>query len=218
MIITVLPWSMWYHRNEMLKQDLHRAYSLAEGSRARKILECLRSPGVQAIVAYRMGQWLRTKPIPVRLLLKPLVSIQRYHVRGKWGIDIGPEAQIGPGFHIYHYGGIFIAGDVVAGEYLTITHDITIGYSRGRCRQGFPVIGNNVFIAPGAKLAGSIKIGDNVSIGANVVIERNIPDNAVVQIRPMLVVTFPTTQSEAPNCQASTIGQPHVQEVVVDNP
>lgn len=202
----------------MLKQDLHRAYSLAKGSRARKILECLRSPGVQAVVTYRMGQWLRTKPFPVRLLLKPFVSIQRHHLRGKWGIDIGPEAKIGPGFHIYHYGGIFISGDVVAGEYLTITHDITLGYSRGKCRQGFPVLGNNVYIAPGAKIAGSIKIGDNVSIGANAVIERDIPDNAVVQIRPMLVVTFPSTPSEALHCEVPPMLQPRMQEVVVDNP
>jgi serine O-acetyltransferase len=177
----------------MLKQDLQRAYSFAQGSKTRRIFECLRSPGVQAIVAFRMGQWLRTKSLPVRLLLIPFVSIQRHHSRGKWGIDIGPEAQIGPGFHIFHYGGIFIAGDAVVGENFTITHDITLGYSRAKCIQGFPIIGNNVYLAPGAKIAGSIKIGDNVKVGANAIIERDIPDNAVVQIRPMLVVTFPDT-------------------------
>jgi serine O-acetyltransferase len=55
-----------------------------------------------------------------------------------------------------------------------------------------------VYIAPGAKIAGRIKIGDNVKIGANAVIERDIPDNAVVQIRPMLVATFPNTSFEEP--------------------
>src|SRR5512137_529760 len=155
----------------MVKKDLQRAYSLVSGSRARRVLECVRSPGVRAVVVHRMGQWLRTRPLPVRLLLQPFVSIQRYFLRSRWGIDIGPDANIGPGFHINHYGGIFIAGDVTAGEYLTITHDTTIGYSRAKCRQGFPTIGNNVYIAPGAKLAGKIKIGDNVNIGANAVIE-----------------------------------------------
>jgi serine O-acetyltransferase len=143
-----------------------------------------------------MGQWLRTKPFPVRLLLKPFVSMQRHHVRGKWGICIGADAQIGPGFHIIHYGGIFVGSDVIAGENFTITHDITLGFSQAKCIQGCPVIGNNVFIAPGAKIAGSINIGDNVKIGANAVIERDIPDNAVVQIRPMLVVTFPNISCE----------------------
>ena len=175
----------------MLKQDLQRAYSIAKGSRARRIFECLRSPGVQAVVIFRTGQWLRSKPLIVRLLLGPFVGMQRHRIRFKWGIDIGPEAQIGPGFYIWHYGGIFIAGDVVAGSCFTITHDITLGYSQARNILGFPVIGNNVFIAPGAKLAGNIKIGDNAKIGANAVVEKNVPDNAVVQIRPMLVVTFP---------------------------
>jgi serine O-acetyltransferase len=177
----------------MLKQDLYRAYLVANGSRAKRVYECLRSPGVQAIVAYRMGQWLRTKPLPIRLLLWPFVSLQRYHVRGKWGIDINPEAQIGPGFCIWHYGGIFVAGDVIVGKNFTITHDITLGYSQAKNIQGFPVIGDNVFIAPGAKIAGSIRVGNNVKIGANAVVEKNVPDNAVVQIRPMLVVTFPNT-------------------------
>lgn len=180
----------------MLKRDLQRAYAFAKGSKARRIFECLRSPGVQAVVAYRMGHWLRTQPLPVRLLLTPFVSMQRHHVRGKWGIDIGPEAQIGPGFHIIHYGGIFVAGDVVAGENFSITHDITLGYSQAKCILGFPVIGDNVYIAPGAKIAGKVRIGNNVKIGANAVIERDIPDHAVVQIRPMLVVTFPNTSCE----------------------
>ena len=183
---------------EMLKQDLQKAYWFAKGSRARRVFACLRSPGVQAVVAHRMGQWLRTKPFAVRLFLKPFLLMLRYHVRGKWGIDIGPEAQFGPGFHIIHYGGIFIGGDIIAGENFTITHDITLGFSRAKCIQGFPVIGNNVYIAPGAKIAGRIKIGDNVKIGANAVIERDIPDNAVVQTRPMLVATFPNTSFEEP--------------------
>ena len=57
-----------------------------------------------------------------------------------------------------------------------------------------------MYIAPGAKIAGRINMGDNVKIGANAVIERDIPDDAVVQIRPMLVVTFPNTSSEEQRC------------------
>jgi serine O-acetyltransferase len=115
-----------------------------------------------------------------------------HHSRGKWGIEIQPDAQIGPGFYIFHYGGIFIGGAVVAGENLTLTHDTTIGYSRAQCRRGCPTFGNNVWIAPGAKIAGRITVGSSVNLGANVVIERNVPDNAVVQLRSPLAVTFPT--------------------------
>jgi serine O-acetyltransferase len=188
-----------------------------EGSKARKILECLRSPGVHAVVVYRWGQWIQKKPLLVRLLLKPFASICRCHIRRAWGIDIGPGARIGPGFQINHYGGIFIAGDVVAGECFTITHDITLGYSRAKTKQGFPVIGNNVYIAPGAKLAGRIRIGNNVKIGANAVVERDIPDNAVVQIHPMLVVRFPDIEDANPRWEPSPTLRPLFQEVAVDN-
>jgi len=125
------------------------------------------------------------------MLLCPFTAIAARRMRWKWGIDIGNSAKIGPGFLIIHYGGIFIAGDVVAGSDLTITHDITLGFSRAKNIQGFPTLGSNVYIAPGAKLAGSISIGNNVRIGANAVVEKNVPDNAVVQARPSLVVTFP---------------------------
>jgi serine O-acetyltransferase len=188
-----------------------------EGSNAGKIFECLRTPGVHAVVAYRMGQWLRKKAFPVRLLLKPFVSIYRLHIRRCWGIDIGPEAQIGPGFQIIHYGGIFVAGDVVAGKCLTITHDITLGYSRARTKLGFPVIGNNVYIAPGAKLAGRIRVGNNVKIGANAVVERDIPDNAVVQIHPMLVVRFPDCEPEKPHPEWLPMLRPILHEAALDN-
>ena len=74
-----------------------------------------------------------------------------------------------------------------------------------------------MYIAPGAKLAGKIKIGDNVSIGANVVLERDIPDNAVVQLRPMLVVTFSHPSHKEPPCEATPTLLPTEEEVVVDN-
>jgi len=182
-----------------LRHDLQRAASCIEGSKFHKIVELFKSPGVHGVISYRLWQMLQKKPFLVRLFLKPFVAIYRCHVRRWWGIDIGPEAQIGAGFMINHYGGIFIAGDVVAGEFFTVTHDITIGYSRAKTRQGFPTIGNNVYIAPGAKLAGRIKVGNNVSIGSNAVVEKDIPDNAVVQIHPMLVVSFPINPNDIPH-------------------
>lgn len=43
-----------------------------------------------------------------------------------------------------------------------------------------PIIGNNVYIGPGAKIFGKITIGNNVTIGANAVVLKNAPDNAVM--------------------------------------
>ena len=46
-------------------------------------------------------------------------------------------------------------------------------------KQQAPVIGDNVYIAPGAKIIGGVTIGNNVEIGANAVVTHDIPDNEV---------------------------------------
>jgi serine O-acetyltransferase len=53
-----------------------------------------------------------------------------------------------------------------------------------------PIIGNNVYIATGAKLFGKIVIGNNVKIGPNAVVHKSIPDNAVVVSSPGFKILF----------------------------
>ena len=46
--------------------------------------------------------------------------------------------------------------------------------------MGFPELGDNVYIGPGAKVIGNVKIGNNVAIGANAVVTKSFPDDSVV--------------------------------------
>jgi serine O-acetyltransferase len=55
--------------------------------------------------------------------------------------------------------------------------------------MGYPILGDNVYIGPGAKIIGGIKIGNNVAIGANCVVTKNIPDNSVVVGIPGRVIS-----------------------------
>ena len=81
--------------------------------------------------------------------------------------------------------GIVIAGGAKIGRNVTISHQVTIGRSRG----GAPVIGDNVYIGPGAKIFGDIKVGDNVNIGANCIVFQDIPDNSTVVLeRPRVIL------------------------------
>jgi serine O-acetyltransferase len=175
----------------MLKQDLERSYDLTHGKPVRRVVECYRSPGVHAVVVFRFGQWLLRQPVLVRILLKPIYALWNHRTKAKWGIMIAPGAVIGQGLHIFHFGGIFIGEQVVIGENCSISHDVTIGLAGEGRRRGAPTIGKNVYIAPGAKIAGRIRVGDNVRIGANAVVSRDVPDNALVQVQSMQVVTFP---------------------------
>jgi serine O-acetyltransferase len=182
----------------IIKYDLLRSYDLTPGKPLRRIFECYRSPGVQAVIAFRFSQWLRGQPLVVRFFLKPVCAFMNYLVRLKWGIVLAPESRIGKGLHIFHFGGIFVGEQVTIGENCSLSHDVTIGLSGEGIRRGAPTIGDNVYIAPGANISGKIRVGNNVKIGANAVVGKDVPDNALVQVPPMRVVTFPTFYGAKP--------------------
>jgi len=175
----------------MIRQDLLRAYNIARGSRIARIIELYRSPGVHGVVIFRFGQWLLHTALPARLLLTPLYLYLDHRLRAKWGIQIQRRVRIGGGFYIGHYGGIFISDLATIGENCNISQDVTIGVAGEGARRGAPDIGNNVYIGPGAKVNGKIRVGNNVNIGPNAVVTHNIPDDALVHVRPMQVMIFP---------------------------
>lgn len=81
--------------------------------------------------------------------------------------------------------GILIADGCKIGKNCCISHQVTIGKSRGKT----PIIGDNVYIGPGAKIFGGIKIGNNVRVGANCVVFEDIPDNATVVLpHPRIII------------------------------
>jgi serine O-acetyltransferase len=66
------------------------------------------------------------------------------------------------------------------GRNCNISQGVTIGrINRGK-RSGTPIIGDNVYIGPGAKILGGITVGNGAAIGANCVVTRDVPENGVV--------------------------------------
>lgn len=89
-----------------------------------------------------------------------------------------------PNITAHGINGIVIAGGTMIGHNVTIFHQVTIGRSRGKA----PVIGDNVFIGPGAKIFGGIRIGNNVKIGANCVVFEDVPDNSTIVLgKPRII-------------------------------
>ena len=82
-------------------------------------------------------------------------------------VSIYPRWILGKDLIYRHFGGIFINRNVIIGDNVNIDHDITIGGQNRGDREGFPVIGNNVYLGPGVVVFGNIKIGDNAAVGAN---------------------------------------------------
>lgn len=142
------------------------------------------SPGMEAVLNYRFGNWLVKQPLPLKAALMPFYLFMRGRVMRKWGIEISPHATIGEGFTIQHFGSIMIAGDVVMGKNCRIRHDVTIGYGGHGQKEGCPTLGDNVMVHPGARIYRRITLGDNVTIGANAVVYNDVPSGAIIACVP----------------------------------
>lgn len=172
-------------RNESpLRADLRRRYAMTSGSTLRRVLTCARAPGVHAVLVLRFGQWSRRRPKVLRILFDPLYVILDFFIHVLWGIEIPRSAKIGPGLYIGHYGGITVSSIAVIGRDCNLSQNITIGVSGAGPKRGAPTLGDNVYVAPGARLVGKITIGNNVKIGANAVIHKDLPDNAIAVLDP----------------------------------
>jgi serine O-acetyltransferase len=139
--------------------------------------------------------WMRTcrfligKPW-ARLVLFRLAHLMYNHYTFKFGIDIPFMTEIGPGFYIGHFSGIFIYQYCHIGRNCCISQGVTVGLSPRGKNAGYPVLGDNVYIGPGAKVIGNIRVGNNVAIGANAVVTRDLPDNAVAVGIPAQVISY----------------------------
>lgn len=177
------PWSRAWAD---LWADLDR-YRLTEGRPT--VANLYLSPGTVASVHHRIAHWAWNVRSPLHLAARlPLLFLHRW----VWvwsGIDIAPQATIGPGLYIGHFGGVFIGGDAVLGNNVSLSQGVTIGVAGRWGSRGTPVIGDRVYVAPGAKLIGPITIGDDVAVGANAVVTRNVADRAVVGGVPARVIS-----------------------------
>lgn len=96
-------------------------------------------------------------------------------------------AQIGEGTRLGYGGvGIIIHKAASIGKNCVISQNVTLGVRSGG--SGAPLLGNNVFIGPGAICLGG-RIGSNVVVGANAVVLKEVDDNCVVAGVPARVLT-----------------------------
>jgi len=170
----------------LIRSDLYRYYGSAS------LLAFLRCyflvPGFNYSALYRLCWHLRRirslRPLylPLRFLLG------RRAVRA--GIDVSLHSDIGPGLYIGHYGGIIVGAHITIGRNCNISQGVTIGVTNRGKRAGYPTLGDNVYVAPGAKVIGGIWIGHDVAIGANSVVVCDVPDNAVVVGVPARVISL----------------------------
>ena len=104
------------------------------------------------------------------------------------GIEIHPGAKIGRRFFIDHGMGVVIGETCEIGDNVTVYQGVTLGGTGKESGKRHPTIEDNVLIATGAKVLGSIVIGENSKIGAGSVVLKDVPASSTVVGIPGKVV------------------------------
>lgn len=166
-----------------MKEDIRCIFD--QDPAARSTFEVvLTYSGLHAVWAHRIAHAFYKKNM---LFLARLISqISRFFT----GIEIHPGATIGRRLFIDHGMGIVIGETCEIGDDVTLYQGVTLGGTGKEKGKRHPTLGNNVLVASGAKVLGSITIGENSKIGAGSVVLMDVPsDSTVVGIPGKVVVS-----------------------------
>ena len=122
-----------------------------------------------------------------RTLWNKLMTAYYYYIHKKLSYKLGYtiyKNNFGPGVCFCHYGTLVVNKNARIGKNCRIHVGVNIGAYEG----GVPVIGDDVYIGPGAKIFGDIAIGNNVSIGANAVVNKSFPDDVIIAGIPAKII------------------------------
>ncbi|WP_153125806.1 serine O-acetyltransferase [Peribacillus tepidiphilus] len=165
----------------VLKEDVEVVFE--QDPAARSYLEVILTySGLHAIWAHRLAHALYKRKL--FFLARVISQISRFFT----GIEIHPGAKIGRRFFIDHGMGVVIGETCEIGDNVTVFQGVTLGGTGKEKGKRHPTIKDNVLIATGAKVLGSITIGENSKIGAGSVVLKEVPPNSTVVGIPGKVV------------------------------
>lgn len=140
-------------------------------------------PSVEAIVAYRVANWLRRAGVPM------IPRIITEHAHARTGIDISPGATIGPRFFIDHGTGVVIGETSLIGAGVKLYQGVTLGAlsvprreeAGAQAKKRHPTLEDGVTIYAGATiLGGDTVIGAGSVVGGNVWLTSSVPPGSKV--------------------------------------
>lgn len=140
-------------------------------------------PGMRAIIHHRLAHALHQLGAPLVARLLATIS------QAETGVDIHPQAQIGPRFFIDHGTGVVIGGTAIIGKNVRLYQHVTLGAKRftedetGSLVKGeprHPIIEDDVVIYSGATVLGRITVGRGSTIGGNVWLTQSVPSGSFI--------------------------------------
>lgn len=169
------------HLFKMLKEDIDVIFE--QDPAARSYLEVILTySGLHAIWNHRIAHAFYKKRL--YFIARCISQFSRFLT----GIEIHPGAKIGRRFFIDHGMGIVIGETCEIGDNVSVFQGVTLGGTGKEKGKRHPTIQDNVLIATGAKVLGSITVGENSKIGAGSVVLKEVPPNSTVVGIPGKVV------------------------------
>jgi serine O-acetyltransferase len=167
----------WAQTRALIRSDLARIVSHNEDAASfmRRVYYFL-LPGMQALFWFRLSRHLYLRGWQKTARFVSLFAL--YLTRA----EIPPTTSIGPSALIAHATGVNVFGRV--GARVTIQGDGGCGGGFGTDDigggPGYPVVGDDVVFAFGAKVLGPVRIGDGVHVGPCALVTSDVPDRSLV--------------------------------------
>lgn len=134
------------------------------------------------VLIYRLAFFLNSYKVPI---LPEIIN--KLFIRLLFGTQIQLGAKLGKNVELGNGGlAIVIHRHAVLGNNVIIAPGVTIGGTTKKF--GAAKIGENTFVATGAKILGPVVIGKNCVIGANAVVTQDIPDNSLAVGIPARII------------------------------
>jgi serine O-acetyltransferase len=166
---------------QKLREDIEVIFE--QDPAARSYLEVICTyAGLHAIWAHRIAHVLYKKRF--FFMARMISQVSRFFT----GIEIHPGATIGRRLFIDHGMGVVIGETCEIGDNVTLYQGVTLGGTGKEKGKRHPTIEDNVLIATGAKVLGSITVGKNSKVGAGSVVLKEVPPNSTVVGIPGRVV------------------------------
>ncbi len=158
---------------KLLKEDIDVVFDQDPAARNRFEV-ILTYSGVHAIWGHRIAHGFQKRKL--YFIARLISQINRFFT----GIEIHPGAKIGRRFFIDHGMGVVIGETCEIGDNVTIYQGVTLGGTGKEKGKRHPTLKDNVLVASGAKVLGSITIGEHSKIGAGSVVLKDVPDYSTV--------------------------------------
>lgn len=172
---------------QALRADLYRYRARTDW---RAFLSAyVREPGFRFTYYLRKVAFYRAKKRSYGIFAYAYNRLQLNHYRFRYGFDISPTTNIGPGLYIGHFGGVVISPYAVLGSNINIAQGVTIGAASRGPRKGAPTLEDRVWVGANAIIVGKVTIGHDALIAPGAYVNFDVPSMAVILGNPGKVVS-----------------------------